>query len=372
MIHIKDISNITKLAGFEHTEYIQGNCSHSKIDENYIPLFIGKTVRNGNINTDFDWYIPLSLSEKLPRSQLRKKCIVLPYVGAVGDLAIYDGSYPAHLGSNIAKIENIDESKCLIEFLYYYLKSPIGQKKLLKDIQGCIQKNITMEAIRNVELPDISLEVQHKIVSVLSKFDNQIKSNINMIHKLQVLALQAFDYYSQSNSSKNTIILSDIIIEKAKSKIQVNATQAQEGTIPFFTSGEAILYTKNTLTTGFNIFLSTGGNAKVQQYYGDVAYSTDTWCITAKNNLQFYLYGYLKHIESQMDELFFHGTGLKHLQKPLFLNSKINVPIDELLAKYNAIVAPIYYQISKLQRFTFSLQQLKKNLLPLLINQQLI
>ena len=132
-----------------------------------------------------DWYIPLSLSEALPRSQLRKKCIVLPYVGSVGDLAIYDGSYPAHLGSNIAKIEEIDETKYLIEFIYFYLKSPIGQKKLLRDIQGGVQKNITMEAIRNIELPNIALREQRKIVSILSPIDGQIKRNNDMVHKLQ-------------------------------------------------------------------------------------------------------------------------------------------------------------------------------------------
>ena len=185
MIKIGKIANITKLAGFEHTEYIQGNCSHTKVNNEYIPLFIGRTVRDGQIDFDFDWYIPLSLSESLPRSQLRTKCIVLPYVGSVGDLAIYDGTYLAHLGSNIAKIELNDDCGYTTEFVYYFLKSPYGQKKLLRDIQGGVQKNITMESIRNVELPTISLEEQKRIVSVLEHFDRQIKRNNDMVQKLQ-------------------------------------------------------------------------------------------------------------------------------------------------------------------------------------------
>ena len=180
-----------------------------------------------------------------------------------------------------------------------------------------------------------------------------------------------FDYFSKHYSNNKNIILNDIIIEKSKSQIQVNNVINGFGDIPFFTSGESILYTSQSLTNGFNIFLSTGGNAKVQSYYGDVSYSTDTWCITSKNNLQYYLYEYLKHIESQMDRLYFHGTGLKHLQKPLFLKSVIDVPSDNIVQKFNSIVEPIYIQTSKMLQSNLKLQKLKEKLLPLLINQQL-
>lgn len=186
------------------------------------------------------------------------------------------------------------------------------------------------------------------------------------------MALNSFDYFSKGNNSSNTVILRDILIEREKSPLQVNNVVDGVGDIPFFTSGETILYTDEGLASGFNIFLSTGGNAKVQSYYGNVSYSTDTWCISAKNHLQFYLYGYLKHIETQMDKLYFHGTGLKHLQKPIFLKSVINIPNDIALGKYNAFVEPIYIQISKIEQSTIKLQRLKAKLLPLLINQQLI
>lgn len=102
---------------------------------------------------------------------------------------------------------------------------------------------------------------------------------------LQVLVHTTFDYFSKNNTKSNFVALNDILVEKDKSKIQVSDVQDVPGFIPFFTSGETVLYTNKKLETGFNIFLSTDGNAKVQAYYGDVAYSTNTWCITAKNNL---------------------------------------------------------------------------------------
>lgn len=257
-----------------------------------------------------------------------------------------------------------------IDYIYYSL---LLQLELLqKQSAGSQTKFLTMKILNGIEIADISLGEQIKISKSLTLIDCQIKRNNDLVQKLQVLALNSFDYFSKDNSSSNSVILRDILIERDKSPLQVNNVVDGTGDIPFFTSGETILYTNECLATGFNIFLSTGGNAKVQSYYGDVSYSTDTWCISAKNNLEFYLYGYLKHIETQMDKLYFHGTGLKHLQKPIFLKSVINILDAAALEKYNAVVQPIYIQISKIEQSTIKLQRLKAKLLPLLINQQLL
>ena len=261
-----------------------------------------------------------------------------------------------------------DESK--VNKFYLYYKLAFMTPYWLSSTNGSTMVHITKEIMENktIELPNI----QNKIAKILTRLDTQIERNETIVKRLQVLALRAFDYYSTLDRESNSVILKDIIVERDKSKIQVNDVQESSGNFPFFTSGETILYTDKQLTNGFNIYLSTGGNAKVQSYYGEAAYSTDTWCITAKDNLQFYLYGYLKHIEAQMDKLYFHGTGLKHLQKPIFLKSKIYIPKCTSLEKYNKIVAQFYRQISEIQKVNFRLQALKSKLLPLLINEQIV
>lgn len=258
------------------------------------------------------------------------------------------------------------------KFLNAFIQSPFVRKYFELNASGSGQRyTLTLETIMDTPIRLPSYEQQVIIGDTLSNIDYQIELNNAMVKKLQVLAHDSFDFFSKENNGSNSVILKDIIIEKDKSPIQVNNVTESTGNIPFFTSGETVLYTDKSLTSGFNIFLSTGGNAKVQSYYGDVSYSTDTWCITAKNALQYYLYGYLKHIESQMDKLYFHGTGLKHLQKPIFLKSVINIPTNDILMKFNKIVEPIYNQISKIEQSNVKLQRIKSQLLPLLINQQL-
>lgn len=63
-----------------------------------------------------------------------------------------------------------------------------------------------------------------------------------------------------------------------------------------------------------NCYINTGGNVGIRFYVGKAAYSTDTWCITAKYNLADYLYLLLKAIQHEIDIKYFTGTGLKHLQ----------------------------------------------------------
>lgn len=262
-----------------------------------------------------------------------------------------------------------DESK--VNKFYLYYKLAVMTPYWLASTNGSTMVHITKEIMEDkiIELPNI--DTQNKIAEILTRLDAQIERNEAMVKRLQVLALRTFDYYSTSDRESNPVVLKDIIVERDKSKIQVNDVQESSGNFPFFTSGEAILYTDKRIINGFNIYLSTGGNAKVQSYYGEAAYSTDTWCITARDNLQFYLYGYLKHIETQMDKLYFHGTGLKHLQKPIFLKSKMHIPKSTSLDIYNKIVAQLYRQVSEIQKANFRLQALKNKMLPLLINEQI-
>lgn len=340
-----------------------------------IPFIRGQEVSDGTIfdGNTYNCYITESRYNELKVNYgvPQKGDILITAVGTIGNLCYIDRNFKFYYkDGNLLQftnfIKDIDS-----KYLFYFMHSNYFKKQLNNNLIGAVQKALTMTMLNEINVPLIDLYSQQKIVCILSLIDAQIERSNTIVKRLQVLAHTTFDYFSKNNNRSNFVVLNDIIIEKNKSKIQVSDIQDASGFIPFFTSGETVLYANEKLETGFNIFLSTGGNAKVQAYYGDVAYSTDTWCITAKNNLQFYLFGYLKHIESQMDKLYFHGTGLKHLQKPLFLKSIIPIPNEDLLMKYNTIVEPIYRQMSKIEQSTIKLQYLKNKLLPLLINQQL-
>jgi len=165
--YLNDIAFITKLAGFEYSKYISPNLSL-----NGIPLFKGKNIQNGTLVENFEGYIPETVSDELFRSQLTKRCLLTPYVGTIGNIAIFEGKYKAHIGSNVGKIElfNEDGMHVLEEYVLFYLRSNTGYKELTKYKKATAQESISIDAIRNVLIPLPSLAEQRRIVAKIEEF----------------------------------------------------------------------------------------------------------------------------------------------------------------------------------------------------------
>ena len=165
--YIDDIAFVTKLAGFEYTKYIADNLVPTGI-----PLFKGKNVQNGKLVLSFESYIPESVSDELPRSQITKKCLLTPYVGTIGNIAVFDGSFKAHLGSNVGKIELLNpdtQTFILEEYVLWYLKSTYGYAELTKYKKATAQESISIDAIRNVVIAIPPLEEQRRIVAKIEE-----------------------------------------------------------------------------------------------------------------------------------------------------------------------------------------------------------
>lgn len=171
--YVNDIAFVTKLAGFEYTKNIAPN-----LQSEGIPLFKGKNVRNGKLVTEFESFIPENVSDELPRSQLNRKCLLTPYVGTIGNIAIFDGTFRAHLGSNVGKIEILNYSETYVteEYVLYYLRSPEGYRQLTKYKKATAQESISIDAIRNIIIAIPPLEEQIRIVANIEKAFEMIET----------------------------------------------------------------------------------------------------------------------------------------------------------------------------------------------------
>lgn len=413
---IGDIAFVTKLAGFEHTKYIQGNCVHEKYDDSLVPLFIGKTVRDGKIDKKFDWYIPKQIAHQLPRSLLKRKCLVLPYVGTIGDLAVFDASYEALLGSNIAKIELNSGCGYSEEFVYYYLKSPRGQCVLLKDEQGGIQKNITMEAIRNVLLPKIDEASQNKIVSVLSALDDKIALNKKMNQKLEAMAKRLYDYWfvqfdfpdengrpykTTGGPMTHNETLKREIPEGWKVDVVGNVCETVlggtpstenesfwSGNIPWLNSGEVAEFpilnaekriTEDAVKNSATAYLPAGSvTLSITRHLRPSIMAIDA-CINQsvagikENDIlkNGYLYPYLVNEIPRLNTLR-GGAQQPHINKDTVDKSPIVLPTQNVLHQYYEKVNPLYNEIIEKAKESQKLTTLRDKLLPLLMNGQVV
>lgn len=172
------------------------------------------------------------------------------------------------------------------------------------------------------------------------------------------------------NSKFEKVRIRFLISEKVKSKIQVSEAKSQnEAKYPFFTSGENILSFDKFLCDDETIFLNTGGNASVKFYNGKASYSTDTYAIESKNQnycLTKFLF-YCLNDTKFINDTFFEGSALKHLQKDKFKNFRIPLPPlaeQERIAEFlDKKCASIDSSIENLEQKTKSLAQYKKALI---------
>ncbi len=254
---------------------------------------------------------------------------------------------------------------CNPYYLYYYLsnKKELFKNIALSTVVPIIPKTIFQEI--EVLLPNI--ETQQKIARTLSILDQKIENNHKINKLLHTLAYKIYEYYFKYKP-KNAK-LEQIIIENPKSSIMVKNAQKTQDKYPFFTSGDNILSYPKAIIDGRNCFLNTGGNAGIKFYVGEASYSTDTWCICA-NEFSYYLYLLLSSIRTHINQSFFQGTSLKHLQKNLLKKYPIYMPSAHEIKKFNQIIMPLLTLISINTRTSKKLEQIRDFLLPLLLKQQ--
>ena len=225
-----------------------------------------------------------------------------------------------------------------------------------------------------VRIGDLLYKMEIKI-RTNNKINDNLEQQLMLLYRHIVLndnlAAMAYDIYMHTFFSKKpNAKLKDILTEAEKSSIQVGEAKISNGKYPFFTSGSTILKWNEPFVDGRNCFLNTGGNADVKFYVGKAAYSTDTWSVSAKSEMSDYLYLMLFSIRPELDQKFFQGTGLKHLQKPLLKDRPIYVPEKMELEAFNRQVMPMFDIISENTRENQQLTSLRDWLLPMLMNGQ--
>ncbi|UOR75430.1 restriction endonuclease subunit S [Helicobacter pylori] len=209
--------------------------------------------------------------------------------------------------------------------------------------------------------------INFTIAKIFNSIQNKIENNHKINELLHTLAYKIYEYYFKYKP-KNAK-LEQIIIENPKSSIMVKNAQKTQDKYPFFTSGDNILSYPQAIVDGRNCFLNTGGNAGIKFYVGKASYSTDTWCICA-NEFSDYLYLLLSSIKIHINQSFFQGTSLKHLQKNLLKKYPIYMPSAHEIKKFNQIIMPLLTIISINTKTSKKLEQIRDFLLPLLLKQQ--
>jgi type I restriction enzyme S subunit len=357
-------------------------------------LLTSKNIMSGYLDKTDSYFISeedyIAINK---RSKVYKWDILFSMIGTVGNVCIITDDNIDFAIKNMGVFSCRDEYEA--KWLYFYLQSPYIRKINENYLNGAIQKFLPLGRLRELEIVPFDNE-KKKIVDLLWSIEEKLRKNNLINNELESMAKTLYDYWflqfefpndegKPYKSSGGKLVwdeelkreipdgwrvkkIANILNEADKSKVQVNEAK-EKGGYPFFTSGNSILSYDEFFVDGFNIFLNTGGNPDIKAYMGKCAYSTDTWCISA-NEYSYVLYYYLLKLMPQFEQLFFAGSGLKHLQKNSLKNQYILLPDEKVLRNFNNICELIWKKITNCLIENQELTSQRDFLLPLLMNGQ--
>ena len=317
------------------------------------------------------------LSKIIQRSKVEQYDILFSMIGTVGN--IHRVTIPivdfAVKNMGIFKMGG-DANKSL--WMYYWLQSPIAQEYIQSRITGSTQGYLTLGNLRDFPVCVPSLAEQRRIAGILGAIDDKIENNrrINTNLELQAQALYKQWFVVNRNDDWETLMLDDVAtLSAGGDKPQICSEQKTlECNIPIYSNGidnEGLYgYTNNPRITEDSITISARGTI------GFVSLRTEPYVPivrlisvvpTYKNVSAYFLY-----LWALTQNISGTGTTQQQLTVPAFRTTKIVVPSQEALIKFNQVVKPIFDSIRQNKKKNETLATLRDTLLPKLMSGEII
>ena len=306
-------------------------------------------------------------------------------------------------------------SSIFIDFLYYYLQLPSVQQRMWNVATGSTIKNLSLDAIRNLQIPTPSEDEQRKIAAVLSSLDAKIDCNNRINAELEAMAKTLYDYWFvqfdfpdqngkpyKSSGGKmvyNSTLKREIpagwlhstIGETFKTYLGGTPSRDKEeywnpSEVNWLSSGEnpstfvvdpderiSNLGLQNSpakLLPRGTVILSIVRHLRVSILGIEAATNQSVVGIVESGALNHcFIYPY---IVREIPRLMALRTGAQqpHINKGVLDESLLVVPDESTLESYTSLAAPLFLQIQNLHQQNRELTQLRDWLLPMLMNGQ--
>lgn len=170
-----DVCEVTKLAGFEFTEYVKYK------DSGKIIALRGLNVKDGRLVLDDVKYIDDSNLDKLSRSKLYRNDILFTYIGTVGQVTVIQEDNKFYLAPNVSRLRLKNDNLISSYLMYQLSDSRFYKKRIYPLIASSSQPALSMENIRLFKIQVPSKAEQQKIADCLSSMDSLIQNQQKVV-----------------------------------------------------------------------------------------------------------------------------------------------------------------------------------------------
>ncbi len=155
-------------------------------------LITGTDFKDGAIDYSSIHYIEKERFEQDKKIQISNGSILITKDGTLGKVAYVEGlTMPATLNAGVFNVRIKEELAIDSKYMFHYLKAPFLLKFADQRSTGGTIKHLNQNVLVEFPIPLPSLEEQHKVVGLLSSFDNIIALHQKKLTSLRQLK-QAF------------------------------------------------------------------------------------------------------------------------------------------------------------------------------------
>ena len=249
------------------------------------------------------------------------------------------------------------------KFLYYVLSNDKFFEYSSATSKGTKMPRGDKSAIMQYQIPDMPLEEQRTIVSVLSALDDRIAENKKINHHLAEMA-ESIWKEKYANLKPNSTLGNFFPIITGKK----DANVARGGQYPFFSCSQGISYTDAYSFEGNAILLAGNGDFNVITYNGKFEAYQRTYVLIPNNEYRLgFLYYAIKHFLSDITAGD-RGSVIKYITKGDIENLNLYMPDDESdFELFNQFVSNTAQNNAEIERLT----ETRDTLLPKLMSGEL-
>ena len=354
-----------------------------------------KSVRNGYIDYSQCYYISNEEYQKfMVRGFPRIGDILLTTEAPLGVTARLDRDDVA-LAQRLITIRGKD-GVLDTDYLYYYLKSSVGQNKLHEKESGTTVTGIKQAEFRKIMISVPNFKIQKKISSVLNALDEKITLNMQINDNLQQQADAIFqawfvDYNSWNGSIPDTWrrgTLGEFVeIKRGSSPRPIQKYLSESGfhwlkisDVTNLSSPFVIDIKDHIIESGLSktvylpvgsLVLSNSATPGIPKILDIDSCIHDGWLYFPDSLFsREYLYLFFKCIRQKLINLS-NGSVFNNLKTDILKNYPVVLPDEQSLKEFNNIVSPLFQIMRNLGRESHELSNLRDALLPRLMSGEL-
>ena len=197
----KQLGDFAKVTDGEHGSVI--------FEKSGIKYLGAENIKKGFVDISNIKYVNKIVDERNKRASVNVNDILISIKGTLGEVAIAEHwLLPANMSRDVAIIKNHAKNEFIDDYIVMFLMSKIGNKLSERLGSGGVQKMITLERLRTIMIPKLSIDFQNKISKIYNKSRNNLSKSKTIYKQSEQLLLKELDLLDFKPSKENISIKS--------------------------------------------------------------------------------------------------------------------------------------------------------------------